>query len=65
MAEGYIRWYVKLQPFYQILLAVSIVFGLSSFLAGLAEGNVYMLAMAGLWFVGGPLVVAWADRRES
>jgi len=65
MAEGYIRWFVKLQPFYQILLGVAIVFGITSFFAGIANGNVYMFALAALWLVGGPLLVAWADRRES
>lgn len=64
MVSPYVRWFVKLEPFYQILLAIALVFGITSFFAGVAEGNVVMFVMAAVWIVGGPLIIYIADRRE-
>jgi len=63
--EKYLRWFAGLVPFYQILLVVAFVLGLTAVMTGLNEGNPVFLVLGVFWLVVGPGVVWLLSERDN
>lgn len=63
--EQYVRWYVKLEPFYKILLIGSLLVGSAALLTGMATENPVFFVLGLAWLAGGPGVVWVVSRFED
>lgn len=57
MEQRFVRWYVKLPPFYKILMIGSLLVGALAALFGVGTANPVFMLVGGFWLVGGPAVV--------
>lgn len=63
--DGYLRWYVALEPFYKILIIGSLLFGTLGVVFGVGTRNLPVFAFGLLWLLGGPAFVRVVTRFEE
>lgn len=63
--QQYVRWYVKLEPFYKILLVGSVFIGMFALVTGLGTENPAFFLLGLAWMAGGPGTVWVLSRFEG
>jgi len=63
--EQYVRWYVKLEPFYKILIIGSMLVGMLALVVGLGTENPAFFVLGLAWLAGGPGTIWAVSRFES
>lgn len=62
--ENYVRWFTRLERYYQILLTTALVTGIGAVAVGTGTQNFPFVVVGFLWILGGSGVIWVADRRE-
>jgi len=63
--EQYLRWFVTLHAYYQILVAGALLFGFAALLSGLSTRNPVFVLLAVFWLLVAPATIWLSERRED